>query len=279
MNKNNLTDSIELGPSQLYVSDLGIMREFYADLVGFEILGSTKNSVLLGHGDKSIVELVEKPQLTQASPREAGLFHNAIVYSSRGELSRAVERLLTRAPQYFSGTGDHLVSEAFYFNDPDGNGVELYFDRPRDSWQWIDGRVVMDTLYIDPVEYISAHRNETTSPEKWLGHIHLRIGNVLRAEKFYVDLLGFDITAKLPGALFVSIGGYHHHIALNTWLSEGAGMRKPALGLANATMKLGDDNDITRLAERLKAAGHEYESPDGQLVTLDPWGNRLTFMA
>lgn len=273
----SLSSSLQLSPSQLYVADISTMTQFYQKHVGLEVLATGATSALLGHDQTSVIELVAKPKLAFSGSGEAGLFHNAIVYSSRGHLSKSVGNLLTQTPELFSGTGDHLVSEAFYFNDPEGNGLELYYDRPADSWQWHNGRVAMDTLYIDPIEYIRQHISDADGAGKKLGHVHLRVGDISQARAFYVDLLKFDITADLGSALFVSVAGYHHHIGLNVWMSAGAGVRLPSLGLADVSIHLDSDIDISQLAVRLEAARYPFEYRSGKLTVLDPWHNHLVF--
>lgn len=277
MIKSLLTASLKLAPSTLYVADLAGMTKFYNIHAGLEILERSDSSVLLGNGQVAAIRLVSKPKLAHAGPREAGLFHNAIVFDSRGQLARTVGTLVTNTPKLFSGTGDHLVSEAFYFNDPEGNGVELYFDRPADTWQWINGYVAMDTLYIDPLKYIQSYASEAGASDKKLGHVHLRIGNIADARYFYIDLLGFDVTADLGSALFVSIGGYHHHIGLNTWQSAGAGMRSETLGLSNVTIMLQNDNDLSMLTRRLEQADYSFSYRSGVVYVTDPWGNKFIF--
>lgn len=253
------------------------MSHFYHDTVGLDKLESSEGRILLGHNQTGVIELVEKKKLTYANPSAAGLFHNAIVFSSRGTLSRTIGKLITVAPQLYSGTGDHLVSEAFYFNDPENNGVELYFDRPQETWRWQDGQVVMDTLYIDPLQYIHQHASEKTEASKKLGHIHLRIGDIEQARQFYVSLLGFNETADIGNALFISIAGYHHHIGLNTWLSQGAGKRTPSLGLSEVTITLSRDADVSNLALRLENAQYPFRHHNGQVFVADPWNNYLSF--
>lgn len=277
MTDNTLTNSLLINPSQLYVRDLAKMSHFYREQVGLEVLETTNGRILLGDGRTAIVELVEKIHLTYASPRSAGLFHNAILFASRGTLSKTVGNLIVESPQLFTGTGDHLVSEAFYFDDPEGNGVELYFDRPMDTWQWNDGQVVMDTLYIDPLDYINQHASEKATIGKKLGHIHLRIGNIAEARGFYISLLGFNVTADIGSALFISIAGYHHHIGLNTWLSQGAGKRAPALGLSDVTITLESGADVTNLAARLEQVNYPFTFLQGKIRVSDPWGNTLVF--
>lgn len=279
MTKSTLSTKLEIEPSQLYVGDISKVKSFYADSLGLDVLESSAIRALLGHDNTGIIELISKPKLKHASPREAGLFHNAILFQSRAALSRAAGELIMQQPQAFSGTGDHLVSEAFYFNDPEGNGLELYFDRPQDSWQWQNGRVVMDTLYIDPLKYISTHAGGELINDKKIGHVHLRVGDISVARKFYVDTLGFDITAMMPGALFVSVGGYHHHIGLNNWLSEGAGLRSPALGLGDVTMELDNEDAVRGLAAKLESAEQPFGYKHGKLQVNDPWGNQISFVA
>jgi catechol 2,3-dioxygenase len=277
MTQDTLTNSLLINPSQLYVRDLAKMSQFYRGQVGLEALETTKDRVLLGYDQTAVIELVEKAALTYAGPRSAGLFHNAILFSSRGTLSRTVGDLIVESPQLFTGTGDHLVSEAFYFNDPENNGLELYFDRPSDTWQWNDGQVVMDTLYIDPLSYINQHASEKAAADMKLGHVHLRIGDINQARDFYISLLGFNVTADIGSALFISIAGYHHHIGLNTWLSQGAGKRTPTLGLSDVTITLENNTDVTNLAARLELASYPFVFLQGKVLVSDPWGNSLVF--
>jgi catechol 2,3-dioxygenase len=276
-----LGSSLQLAPSQLLVANLHAMTTFYHDQVGLEILSKYNDVVTLGDQDLPIIELVQAHNLSVPAPGSAGLFHNAVVYQSQTTLSKRIGRLLQMSPQLFTGTGDHLVSEAFYFNDPEGNGLELYFDRPADTWQWHDGRVVMDTLYIDPIEYVMKHssNNLKESQNHKLGHIHLRVGNIEVARRFYVDILGFDITADLGSALFVSIGGYHHHIGLNTWLSADAPKRSPSLGLSEVTITLQSDINVGAVAQCLEQNSCSFKYTAGKLRVADPWGNQLVFQS
>jgi catechol 2,3-dioxygenase len=202
------------------------------------------------------------------------------VYESRSKLAEAVQNILAKTPLLYEGTGDHLVSEAFYFHDPEGNGLELYFDRPRDEWQWNNGRVAMATLYIDPENYIKQYLGQDQEAgEKHLGHVHLRVGDIPNARKFYVDILGFDITFDMPSALFLSVGGYHHHIGANTWMSQGASKRTPALGLAEFDIHLPSADDFSNLSDRLQKFEYKYSDKNGQLEVADPWGNNIVFLS
>ena len=181
------------------------------------------------------------------------------------------------------GQGDHLVSEAFYLSDPDGNGLELYRDRPRSEWQWDGSSVRMATDPVDvegmfaEIRDRQAARANPLAPEGTkLGHMHLRVADIPRAESFYVDTLGFDVTARWPGALFVSAGGYHHHVGLNTWQSRGgqpAGER--SVGLSEFSLVLPDQDAIEQLVERVREAGYTVEKSGGANILVDPFENRI----
>lgn len=274
---HKLTKDLKLAPSQLYVADLGELTDFYGKYAGLELLESSASKNTLGYKNTPILELADKHKLPSAPSNTAGLFHNAILFDSRGDLSKAVLGLATNAPQTFSGTGDHLVSEAFYFTDPEGNGLELYYDRPRDQWTWEGGQVKMDTLYIDPNQYLERYIDETANQTKKLGHVHLRVGNIEQAKLFYINALGFDITAEMPSALFMSVAGYHHHIAVNTWQSLGAKQRETTLGLSEIAIHLASDKDVTNLAKRLEVSKWPFKHQHGKLHVDDPWGNKLVF--
>ena len=159
-------------------------------------------------------------------PREAGLFHTAILFETQAALAAAVATVAQRHPGTFTGSSDHLVSQAFYFDDPEGNGVELYWDRDRTEWSWTHGQVEMSTLYLDPNAFLQQHLTEAAladhaSAPAVIGHVHLSVGDVATAQRFYVDELGFDLTTSFGGqAIFVSAGGYHHHMAMNVWRSR-----------------------------------------------------------
>jgi catechol 2,3-dioxygenase len=230
-----LAADTSMGAVTLLVADLDLMTAYYRDAVTLTLLAQEEGRSILGRGATPIVILEHTPALKHAGPREAGLFHTAILFPTQPDLAEAVYAVASRHPGSFTGSADHLVSQAFYFNDPEGNGVELYWDRDRTAWSWTHGRVEMDTLMLDPNaflrEFKSPEPRDTTGPAS-VGHVHLSVGDVATARDFYVDRLGFQTTAELgSSALFVSAGGYHHHMAMNTWNSRGAGKRRLALGL------------------------------------------------
>ena len=272
-----LAKELLIKPSQLYVRDLQKVTAYYRDIVGLEQLLATPSRVILGQNGTPILELISKPEYNNASIRSAGLFHNAIVYASRRELAEAVFSILQKTSWSFEGSADHLVSEAFYFHDPENNGLELYFDRPKETWEWSGAGVKMDTLYLDPNRFLAENLNIAKDDTKKLGHVHLRVGDVSMARKFYVDQLGFDVTADMGSALFVSVGGYHHHMAMNTWFSQGASKRDPALGLAEVKLLLPNDGSIDRLANRLGENEVQFEQKHDSVLVNDPWNNQLLF--
>lgn len=249
---------LEIGSVHLVVHDLTTVADFYARAVGLEKLGGDGTHARLGAGNRVLVELTADPAARKSSPREAGLFHTAFLLPHRHDLGAWVHHASSsRLP--VQGASDHLVSEAIYFADPEGNGIEIYTDRPRAKWTGLDGKIKMSTdpLDIDDLA-ASARAPWTGAPEGTVvGHIHLQVGNVPDAEAFYRDRLGFPVMAHYPGAAFYGSGGYHHHIATNIWNSRGAGPRTPGTGLSGFTI----------LADTLPAEPR---------VT-DPWGIAITF--
>lgn len=174
--------------------------------------------------DPPFLELVEDPGASPAVPNAPGLFHFALLLPDRKSLAAALHRLVAHGYP-LQGAADHLVSEALYLSDPDGHGIELYRDRPREEWQWSDGRVQMTTEPLDiPGLLAEAPAPSAADPLPFttrLGHIHLRASKLAESLEFY-RALGFDLTCEYPGAIFLSTGGYHHHVALNVWQSRNA---------------------------------------------------------
>ena len=277
----NLAADTRMGRLELRVRDLGTQLAFYTDGVGLTPLAEEPGAVTLGLGATPIVRLTEAPDLRPARRGEAGLFHTAVLYDDPAALARVLVGMFQAYPQTYVGTGDHLVSEAFYFTDPEGNGVELYRDRPRDQWTWVGGQVQMDTLHIDPVAFVNRELgglDPATLPPTVasLGHVHLQVGDVDSARDFYVDALGFDETFAMPGsALFVSAGGYHHPMAMNVWNSRGAGPRSRTLGLGVVDILVPTLDELGRTGERLRHKGFRPDFDGRTLSVLDPWSNEI----
>lgn len=227
----------------LTVRDLERSLSFYQDVLGFAQVSRVGGDAFLSAGsDRVLVELHERRDAVPPSRRTAGLFHFAILVPSRAALGRSLRRLADRQWP-LSGVADHLVSEALYLSDPDGLGIEIYRDRPRETWRNAKGELVMAT---DPLD-VQSVADEPGAAEPWpglergtvIGHVHLNVGDLNAAESFYCGGIGFEPTVRAyPGALFVSAGGYHHHLGLNTWL--GAGAPPPptnAVGLRSFTVE------------------------------------------
>lgn len=279
-----------MGPVTLRVADLDAMTRYYRDAVQLEVLPDLRepqdtSSVTLGRGTTPVIVLEHAPALKHASPREAGLFHTAILFDTQEALAAAVYSVATAYPGSFTGSSDHLVSQAFYFNDPEGNGVELYWDRDRSQWSWVHGQIEMGTLFLDPNAFLREHLTQDAVEQPRIGgarvgHVHLQVGDVDTAREFYVDRLGFEQTIALPGsALFVSAGGYHHHMAMNTWNSRGAGPRQLALGLSLVDIEVPTTDDVGALAERMRHYGIQTRD-DGRTVSFDdPWANTIRVAA
>jgi catechol 2,3-dioxygenase len=275
MKQKQTPSSLAMGTVALHVRDMAGMKEFYSRTLGLEVLSETTGEVHLGHAGKSLVSLFSSGNLLGQSPSDAGLYHLALVFGSQSALADRVKTVLTHAAQQFVGSADHLVSEAFYFTDPEGNGIELYTDRERSAWQWTDGQLQMASLYIDPISYLRTHAGKTGHDASVrMGHVHLKVGDIERAQKFYVDILGFDQTALLPGALFVSRDGYHHHLGMNTWESAGAQMRIPSLGLRSFTMHV-SKTVIADMKKSLQKYNIAFEETEDGITLYDPWKNQI----
>ncbi|HTI32953.1 MAG TPA: VOC family protein [Miltoncostaea sp.] len=278
---SHLPAATSLGPVRLRVADLDRMAAFYGRAIGLRELGRSGAEVLLGTGDGTVlVELEGDPSAPARPARSTGLFHQAILVPTRGDLAVALRRVLD-AGWGFTGASDHLVSEALYLDDPEGNGIEIYRDRPRDEWRRdASGELEMATLPMD-VDGVIASASEGTPDEGMpdgtvMGHVHLQVADVPAAERHYTDGLGWDVTVRgYPGALFVSAGGYHHHLGLNTWGTRGAPPPPPgARGLMRYRVVVPTAADLRALGERLDAAGVPAERRDGGLEVADPSGNR-----
>ncbi|PPG52036.1 glyoxalase [Rathayibacter sp. AY2B7] len=270
-----------MGAVTLRVADLDGMIAYYRDAVTLELLSHDGPVAVLGRGGVPAVILQHAPELVHASPRSAGLFHTAILFESEAALAAAVYSVATRHPGSFTGSSDHLVSKAFYFDDPEHNGVELYWDRDRTQWSWTHGRIEMSTLFLDPNAFLQEHLTEESIAQPRLGgasvgHVHLSVGDVATAKEFYVDRLGFETTIAYGGqALFVSAGGYHHHMAMNTWNSAGAGRRQQALGLGQVEIVVPGADDLGALGERLARSGVATRDDGLTLAFEDPWANAI----
>ena len=274
----------DLGTVRLTVADLAPSRDFYERALGLRASERDDGTLALGLEDGvPLIELTGDPAASPRPRRATGLFHLAVLLPSRRDLALALRRLAeARVP--LDGASDHLVSEALYLHDPDGNGIEIYRDRPRDQWPHVDGSLEMATLPLDIDDVLTelpAASAEFVPAGTRIGHVHLKVDDLDAAEAFYAGVLGFDVTVKgYAGALFVSAGGYHHHIGLNTWQSLGAGAPPPvAIGLRSFEVALPDGGELERVLERVREAGIEGDLTDGGAIVRDPSGNAVRLMA
>lgn len=284
-NQSLLAADTAMGPVTLKVADLDVETKYYRDAVALQVLTAAGDTVTLGRGTTPVIILEHAPELRHASPRDAGLFHTAILFETEEALAAAVYSVARKYPNTFTGSSDHLVSKAFYFTDPEGNGVELYWDRERSAWSWVHNSVEMATVFLDPNKFLQENLTEAAVEDPLIGgatvgHVHLQVGDIPSAREFYVNTLGFDETAAYgPQALFVSAGGYHHHMAMNTWNSAGAGPRLPALGLAQVDIEVPTVDDVAALKDRMTHFGVKTRD-DGRTVSFDdPWANLIRVAA
>jgi catechol 2,3-dioxygenase len=276
-----LAPETRLGAVELTVTDLDRSASFYENALGLRLHRHEDGKAFLGAGGEDLLVLVENPDAQRAG-RHAGLYHFALLHPSRTELARAAARLAaTRTP--IQGASDHGISEAIYLPDPDGNGIELASDRPKDEWPDLSamsggpdpldlGALLELVAGEEPQRYVNAG---TT-----VGHLHLHVGDLDAATRFYRDVVGFEIMTYLPSAVFVGAGGYHHHVGFNLWRGPGVPPAPDgAIGLRHFTVVLRDEDELEALRARAaRARVPVEETPEGPLLR-DPSGNALLFVA
>jgi len=282
--------AMRIGSVQLAVSDLSRSTDFYERVLGLPLISRGADSALLGPDrEHPLLALTALGDPTPVPPGSTGLFHVAWLHPSRAALAETVRRVVGER-WLLDGASDHGVSEALYLSDPDGLGIEIYVDRPRELWDRpADGRgVQMVTLPLDLDGLLSEGPSEATAAmpaDMAIGHVHLKVADVPRAVAFYRDALGLDEQAQLPSAGFLSAGGYHHHIGLNSWQSQG-GRPAPdsAPGLRRVDVELSDAEALDALERRLTDVENETgggsssaRESDGRLAVHDPDGQALVF--
>ncbi len=270
----------DLGAVRLTVSDIARSRAFYERTIGLASFDQPGGGISLGVDPAHpMIELVGDSAAPVLNHRATGLHHLAILLPSRRDLGFALARIAeTRWP--LDGASDHLVSEALYLSDPDGIGIEIYRDRPRDQWRRDGDQLQMATepLDLDGVigEIQGAQELERRAPAGTrIGHVHLQVADLSATEDFYHGVLGFDVMVRLyPGALFLSAGGYHHHIGTNVWHSRGASPAEPgAVGLRSFEIVLPSTAERARVLDRVREAGIETTHGDAGVMIRDPSGN------
>ena len=236
-----IPDNTKIQSFDLRIKDLNVSLNFYSELLGFKVIEMNEGYALLSANGNLpyLIKLVEDKNALSISENSPGLFHVAFRFKNRKELGRVFMRLFKNNMK-FKGFSDHIVSEAIYLSDPDGNGIELYTDKPKDDWNGID-------------------------PETDIGHIHIKVTDLLKSEKFYSLILGMNVTSSLyPGALFYSAGGYHHHIGTNNWFSKNGKVSKEiSLGLIDFTVKIPDVEYVKMISGKAEEDGLLIEKLNG----------------
>ncbi len=279
-----LPEAICIGPIRLQVSDLERSVDFYRHVLGLEALSGSAGLAWLGvpGGDEPLVELVERPGARPVPRRgRLGLYHFALLLPDRRELARFAVHLREIGSRF--GMGDHGVSEALYLTDPDGLGIEVYADRPRGSWQWSGRQLVMTTEPLDLADLVAQADGtpfDSIPTGTVVGHIHLHVGDLQEAARFYHEALGFDkVVWSYPGALFLSAGGYHHHVGTNTWAAGAPAAGPDDARLLSWRLVLPAPPDVERAAVNLESKGYRVVSANGARRVADPWGTVVELVA
>lgn len=273
-------EPLSIGWVALAVRDLETSARFYERVVGLEQIERYGEQVRLGVAGSLLLELRRRPDLLSRDPAEAGLYHNAFLLPSRADLGRWLAHAAALG-LILDGAADHLVSEAVYLHDPEGNGIEIYADRPREDWRWTQSgpgperfvEMANNRLDMIGLRALAQGAWEGAPVGTRIGHVHLQVGDVRLAEEFYAGQIGLDVTRRLPGAVFLSSRSYHHHLAANTWHSAGAGARDPnRAGLDSLTFVASPDalDGIVRRTGVADLLGAGLR---------DPWGTQLRFQA
>jgi catechol 2,3-dioxygenase len=267
-----------IGSVTLRVADAERALALYQGIIGLKVHNRENGKIALGAGGRPFLFL-EVAAGTEPRPRRglSGLYHIAILLPDRAALGSAIARLTDAGIRL--GAADHKVSEAIYLYDANGNGLEIYRDRPREEWPWKDGLVQMANKPLD-FEAILAEGGKEEPDEHLpagtrIGHVHLQVGDLAEAEKFYIGILGFTKTAALPGALFTAAGGYHHHIAANVWDSRNTPSPPDNMaGLRELVLEL-PAKEIAGVKHRVEQAGVKVEAEGGGFIVRDPWRTNI----
>ncbi len=269
-----------VGAVRLQVADLDRSLPYYEQVIGLALLDRAGGAAFLGADpSRPLVELYEHPGVAPVPRRgRLGLYHYAILLPDRPALGRFVRHLTDLDVR--AGMSDHLVSEAIYLNDPDGLGIEVYADRPRESWQYVEGQLVMDTRPLDLNGLLDASGSTqwTGMPHQTvIGHVHLHVGDLVHAEAFYHVGLGFDKTVwSYPGALFMSAGGYHHHLGVNTWASGAPSTTEQDARLLEWELVVPTSADACAALDSAAVTSAPRDPRGGGGVVRDPWGTAVS---
>jgi catechol 2,3-dioxygenase len=271
---------MRIGMVTLRVRNLDLVTDFYRDAIGLTVMQRTATGARLGVSGVPLLDLSRRANAAAEARNAAGLYHTAFLMPTRKDLARWLVHAATNKVQ-LSGFADHLVSESVYLDDPEGNGIEVYADRAPEMWKWDGATVAMatDPLDFDNLLALTNPRvsNYAGAPEGLrVGHMHLRVGDLDQADRFYGGVIGFDPTRKRTGAAFLSSGRYHHHLGINVWQSEGAGRRDDAAtGLAWFSLEIAAPEILEAQEQRLRQSGAPAAAITNGIETADPWGTKV----
>jgi len=274
--------STYVGQVNLKVQSLERALQFYQEVIGFQVLDQTAKSANLTADGTTVLLSIEQPDnVTPLQGRTTGLYHFALLLPTRSDLVRIVQHFANIGLRF--GSSDHLVSEALYLSDPDGNGIEIYRDREPSEWGWNHGEVEMAVDPLDVKDLLSQMNQQPWNglpTDTVMGHIHLHVSELVGTEEFYTKGLGFEVVNRFgTQALFISTGKYHHHIGLNTW--NGIGAPKPSdnsVGLRSFTLIYPNDVTRDRAVANLRSMGASVSEENGVFATNDPSGNRILLL-
>jgi len=278
---NHTTAPLRIGGLSLRVRDLNSVADFYQRVIGLEVTDQSAEGVTLGAGPVPLLKLLADASATPRDPRDAGLFHTAFLLPARADLAHWLAHAIKLGVK-LQGASDHIVSEAIYLADPEGNGIEVYADRPLRDWRDADGKIHMATEPLDIPDLLAAGTGDWAGYPRGgiIGHVHLQVGDTGSADAFYRDIFGFDIASRYPGASFFGSGGYHHHLAGNIWNSRRAGPRPSgAAGLERVEIIARDPALRAAILSRADAAGIPAATENGTPVLHDPWGIAIALAA
>ncbi|MDQ1185484.1 VOC family protein [Agrobacterium larrymoorei] len=272
-----------VGQAHLVVKDLSRVSRFYQTIIGLSVIEKSASGEVLGVNGLPLLTLTTSSDAEKAPATAAGLFHTAFLLPNRNALADWLAHVAHNNIQ-LEGASDHLVSEAIYLSDPEGNGIEVYRDRQPDEWNYqADGTVEMATKRLDlQALYDSASQTPFRQAAEGtaIGHIHLQVGALPQADAFYQDVLGLKIMARYPGASFFGYGAYHHHVAANIWNSRGAVTREENMtGLSGYSLKFNEKDTLDRALVALDRLEIPTERQSDGIAVKDPWGIGLKLSA
>jgi len=268
-----IKEEIKIEEIELKVMNLEFLIEFYEKVLGFEIIEEKENYAILGSGGRGFLKLLRQEDLIEEDFRSVGLYHVAYLLPTRKDLAITLKHLLeVQAP--IEGFADHLVSEAIYLHDPEGNGIEIYWDKPREQWIRKGNKIAMSTEPLDIESLLELSKEgewEGFSEGGRIGHVHLKVSNLFKTEKFYTEILNLDLIFRYTGAIFMSTGGYHHHIGANVWQSLGSPPRMENMtGISYFKIKYPNKVDFENVINNLRLKKISYVEKENEIYIKDP---------